>query len=79
MRRGFKAKFQIKLLAVSMDQRSSLDDVVKPNHFSSTFALWHLSQCEFVGTGIILLKLVALGMQLLYSSVISHLGSGLSL
>ena len=39
MRRGFKAKFQIKLLAVSMDQRSSLDDVVKPNHFSSTFAL----------------------------------------
>ena len=79
MRKGFKAKFQIKLLAVAMDQRFSLDDVVKPNHFSSTFVLWHLSQCEFVVTGIILLKLVALGMQLLYSSVISHLASGLSL
>ena len=48
MRRVFKVKFQIKLLAVAMDQRSSLDDVVKPNHFSSTFALCHLSQCEFV-------------------------------
>ena len=39
MRKGFKAKFQIKLLAVAMDQRFSLDDVVKPNHFSSTFVL----------------------------------------
>ena len=78
MRRVFKVKFQIKLLAVAMDQRSSLDDVVKPNHFSSTFALWPLCQCECL-TGIIFLKLVAFGMQLLYSSVISHLGSGLSL